>query len=52
MRKASPLERIGAVFLPTLRHRCRAARPNHALNRTPLGGACAPSFGSPVSLVR
>ena len=27
-------------------------RPNHSLNRTPLDGACAPSFGSPVSLLR
>jgi hypothetical protein len=29
-----------------------ASTPNRSLNRTPLGGACAPSFGSPVSLVR
>ena len=26
--------------------------PNLSLNRTPLGGACAPFFGSPVTLLR
>jgi hypothetical protein len=37
-----------------LLHASRSAQvtPNLSLNRTPLGGAYAPSFGSPVSLVR
>ena len=43
MRTASPLEHGGAVWLPTLRHRRRAVRPNHALNRTARRGAGAPS---------
>ena len=36
VRTTSPLEHIGAVCLPTLRRHRRAARPNHALNRTRL----------------
>jgi hypothetical protein len=48
---ASPREHTGAVCLPTLRHRRRAARPNHAVNTDAHRRRFAP-WWSPVTLVR
>ena len=48
---ASPLEHVGAVCLPTLCRRRRAARPNHAVNTDAHRRRFAP-WWSPVTLVR
>src|SRR6185312_14413841 len=48
---ASPLEHVGAVCLPTLCRRRRAARPNHAVNTDAHRRRCAP-WWPPVTLVR